>query len=352
MGDYEFSPNGRFVAIGEEARGRVLLFDLRRWRSLGGVRLPSPHPSGYGGAGPMQWAAPRRLLVMSGPPFMTQAPVVVDPRTGRVVRRIGWRGWALTSEETQHGLVLLTAPSARGARRSLGPARLVHVRIDGGVRSVQLDRIEAGEGQRRHGRVRALYPGLAVDRRGDRAFVVAADRDLVAEIDLRSRRVVYHDLVEPPLAAQRTGSGISTRTARWLGAGKIAVSGEDLPASEQRRRGSPAPYGLKLVDTRIWTIRTVDRKAQTFDVAGRRLLARRWYTEQGLSPMGVAAYDLEGEPRWRRFAGSNALVWAPGGLRVYVDVGDRGERRTHVVDLSDGRTVRVLPHRRLTLLRP
>ena len=82
------------------------------------------------------------------------------------------------------------------------------------------------------------------------------------------------------------------------------------------------------------------------------LLATRWYTEQVLSPMGVAAYDREGEPRWGRFAGSNALVWAPGGPRVYVDVGDHGERRTHVIDLSGGRTVRVLPYRRLTLLSP
>jgi hypothetical protein len=350
--DYEFSPNRRFVAIGDEALGRLRLFDLRRWRPLGSVRLPSPHPRGYVGAGPMHWAGPRRLLVMSGPPFMSQAPVVVDPRTRRVVRRIDWRGRVLTSEETQHGLVLLVAPPAQGAGRTLGPARLVHVTIDAGVRSVQLDRIEAGERQRHHGRVRALSPGLAVDRRGNRAFVVAADRDLVAEIDLRSRRVAYHDLVEPPLAAQDNRPGISSRIARWLGAGKIAISGEDLPASEQRRRGSLVPYGLKLVDTQAWSIQTVDREAQTFDIAGELLLATRWYTEQRPSPMGVAAYDLNGEPRWRRFAGSNALVWAPGGPRVYVDVGDHGERRTHVVELSDGRTIRVLPHRRLTLLRP
>jgi hypothetical protein len=108
-----------------------------------------------------------------------------------------------------------------------------------------------------------------------------------------------------------------------------------VPASERRRRGSLVPYGLKLVDTQAWSIQTVDREAQTFDVAGKLLLATRWYTEQRPSPMGVAAYDLEGEPRRRRFAGSNALVWAPGGPRVYVDVGDHGERRTHVVDLSD-----------------
>ena len=349
--DYEFSPHGRFVAIGDEVRSRVRLFDVRRWRSLGSVRLPSPHPSGYGGAGPMRWAAPQRLLVLSGPPSMDQTPVVVDPRKRRVVRRIGWRGWALTSDESQQGLVLLAAPSRRGGRSRLGPARLVHVTIHGGVRSVPLDRIEAGQGQY-GGRRRIRYPGLAVDRRGNRAFVVAAEHDLVAEIHLRSRRVVYHDLGAPPAKVAGDPSVDSSRTARWLGAGTLAVSGTDLPASEARRRGSPLPYGLKLVDTRTWTTRTVDPQAQTFDVAGTLLLATRWYTEQGLSPMGVAAYDREGEPRWRRFAGSNARVWVPGGPRIYVDVGDHGERRTHVIDLSDGRTIRVLPHRRLTLLRP
>ena len=87
-------------------------------------------------------------------------------------------------------------------------------------------------------------------------------------------------------------------------------------------------------------------------VAGGLLLARRWYAEHGLTPMGVAAYDFTGKPRWRRFSGSNALVWAPGGRQVYVDVGDHGKRRTHVLELSTGRTVRALPHRRLTLLRP
>ena len=94
-----------------------------------------------------------------------------------------------------------------------------------------------------------------------------------------------------------------------------------------------------------------DKEAQTFDVAGGLLLARRWYAEQGLTPMGVAAYDFAGKPRWRRFSGSNALVWVPGGRELYVDVGDHGERRTHVVERSTGRTVRVLPFRRLTLLR-
>ena len=112
------------------------------------------------------------------------------------------------------------------------------------------------------------------------------------------------------------------------------------------------PHGLRLVDTRTWTSRTVDPEAQNFVLAGGLLLATRWYSDQGRTPMGVAAYDFMGRPRWRRFSGSNATVWAPGGRHVYADVGDHGKRRTHVIELSTGRTVRTLPHRRLTLLRP
>jgi hypothetical protein len=120
--DYEFSPNGRFVAVGDEARSRLQLFDVRRWRSLGGVRLPSRHRGGEG-TGPMQWVGPRRLLVMAGPPFTGQTPVVVDPRKRRVVRRIRWRGLALASGEVHGGLVLMAPPSLRHGRPRLGSAR-------------------------------------------------------------------------------------------------------------------------------------------------------------------------------------------------------------------------------------
>lgn len=348
--DYEFSPNGRLLAVGDEARSRILLFDVRRWRSLGSVRLPSPHPGGYGGAGNMVWVEPRRLLVMAGPPFTSQTPVVVDPLRRRVVRRIGWRGWAMTTGETNDGLVLLAPPRVRRGRPRLGQARLVQVRVDGRVRSVRLDRIEAGEGQGNGGRGRAVYPGLAVDRGGDRAFAIAADRGLVAEVDLGTGRVAYHRLVEGPAIAKGGPSESFSRSARWLGGHTLAVTGEHRLVGERPRRAREVPYGLRLVDTRDWTIRTVDPDAQTFDVAGGLLLARRWYVESGRTPMGVAAYDFDGNARWRRFSGSNVLTWAPGGGRVYLEVGDHGERRTHVVDLATGSSIRVLPHKQYNLL--
>jgi hypothetical protein len=351
--DYEFSPNRRVLALGDEARSRILLFDVRGWRALGGLRLPSPHPGGYGGAGDMVWVAPRRLLVLAGPPLMSQIPVVVDPVERRVVRRIRWQGWALTSDEAADGLVLLAPPPFQHGHPQVGPARLVYARVDGRVTSVRLDRIEAGEGQGDDGRGRAVYPGLAVDRHGGRAFAVAADQGLVAEVDLRTSRVAYHDLLEPAAAAKGGGGSSErfSRIVRWLGEGMLAVAGEDIPASEPPHRARLIPFGLRLVDTHDWTVRTVDREAQTFDLAGPLLLARRWHVEQGLRPMGVAAYDLNGSLRWRRFAGASALVQAPGGPMVYIDVGDRGKRRTHVVELATGRTIRVLPYMHLSLLR-
>ena len=212
--DYEFSPDGRFLAVGDQARSRVRLFDVHRWRSLGTVRLPSPHPPGEG-TGPMQWVGPRRLLVMAGPPYTGQTPVVVDRQKRRVVRRINWRGLVLSSAETQDGLALIAPPSLRHGRPRLGSARLVLVTAAGGVRSVQLDRIEAG--RRDDGRGRVLFPGLAVDRRGNRAFVVAADRGLVAEVDLGlgvSLTTLSSSPPRPPRAAlaraspaPRAGSG-------------------------------------------------------------------------------------------------------------------------------------------------
>ena len=181
----------------------------------------------------MQWVGPRRLLVMAGLSWTGQTPVVVDPRERRVVRRIRWRGLVLASAETQSGLVLVAAPSLRHGRARLGPARMVQVTVDGWVRSVRLDRIEAGRGD--DGRGRVLFPGLAVDRRGNRAFVVAADRGLVAEVDLRSRRVAYHDLGEPPTATKCGGRSQSfLRSARWLGASTLAVAGEDVRRANRR----------------------------------------------------------------------------------------------------------------------
>ena len=228
----------------------------------------------------MQWVGPRRLLVMAGPPFTGQKPVVSTRTSG------GWCGGSAgvagaCSAETQSGLVLIAPPSLRHGRARLGPARLVHVTVDGRVRSVRLDRIEAG--RRDDGRGRVLFPGLAVDRRGNRAFVVAADGGLIAEVDLGSRRVTYHDLGEPP-RRPRVALESFLRSARWLGAGTLAVSGEDLPASEPPNRADPVPDGLRLVDTRTWTIRTVDPEAQTFDHAGGLLLAWRWYAEHRPRP--------------------------------------------------------------------
>jgi hypothetical protein len=160
-------------------------------------------------------------------------------------------------------LLLLGRPSA------IGPATLVRVDPAGRVHRTPPAQIAAGsvpprpdlpeaEPLQRH-----AVPGLAVDDLGRRVFVVAAGEALVAEVDLRSGRVVYHQLrehvsllgrvrdwLEPP--AQAKASEGATRAARWLGNG-LSVAGQDEFAD-----GRVQPFGLRLIDTADWTWRTPD----------------------------------------------------------------------------------------------
>ncbi len=74
---------------------------------------------------------------------------------------------------------------------------------------------------------------------GDRAYVVAAYGRLVADVELRSGRLVYHEVSEERSARQLIGEMLvppahakepfasAVRTAHMLPNGVIAVTGED-----------------------------------------------------------------------------------------------------------------------------
>ncbi len=168
---------------------------------------------------------------------------------------------------------MLIAPAG-----SIGPARLAVADKLGRVRFIRLERIFAGarlESVSPH-QVERQPPGLGVDAGGGRAFVV--DRGRVAEVDLASLAVSYHELRRSawirlgPAAEAKVSRGYS-RFARWLDNDLLAVSGAD----EERRRVQPA--GLLLVDTRSWSVRTVDPGATGFLVAGEALLATGWSSD-------------------------------------------------------------------------
>jgi hypothetical protein len=364
VSDFALSPDGFRIAVGSEMHNRIELFDLRHWRSLGSVQLPGPHPAGYGGASGLVWASERRLLALAGASYISVSPVVVDPARRRVVERSAWRGRAIRWRSAGGRLVLLAAGHGGSVARR---GRLLSFDATGRLRAMRLDRIEAGTWRTGLRRWRNVEPGLAVSGAGHRAYVVAADGLLVAEVDLRAWRLDYHevsaarsawrrlaDVIEPPADAKEPFSS-AIRTAQTLPNGVIAVSGEDQEATDSPHEPKTVPYGVRLIDPAGWTARTVDREAQDVTVAGGTLLARRWSCDgclNGLPSIGLRAYDTAGALRFTRFASAGIVVHGVADGYAYIGVSQGGARRVHVIDLDSGDTVRVLPQRELRLLSP
>jgi hypothetical protein len=229
----------------------------------------------------------------------------------------------------QGALVLLLVPA------TLGPVGLAVAGSDGSYRSVELSRIEAGLSTTEppnsyHQRDDA---GLAVDRAGGRAYVVAAG-DPVAEVDLASLAVTYHvpaqpisllgrlhDWVEPQAQAKELLTR-STRAAIWLGDGRFAVVGMNGTGHWTTRRleVKMVPSGLQVVDTRDWSARTVDPRSSDLEVAKNALLTwgLGWDAETqkgtGLTvygPRGQKRFHLFGvQPLWgAQVVNGRAFVW-------------------------------------------
>ena len=116
--------------------------------------------------------------------------------------------------------------------------------------------------------------------------MVAADA-AVAEVDLASLEVAYHQLRQPAPRCWRLAHWLvppaeakqvvgSWRGACWLGGGLLAVSGADsrvVGDTVAEQRVERRPSGLKLVDTRSWTVRPLDPAATGVSWRAGRLLS-------------------------------------------------------------------------------
>jgi hypothetical protein len=306
------------------------------------------------------WPSERRLLALSGPWHTRVTPVVVDPERRRVVRHTSWRGRAIHWARAGKRLVVLAAGDGGTVVRH---GRLVSFDGQGRVRQMRMGRIEAGTWQTGGERSRNVEPGLAVTAAGDRAYVVAADGGLVADIDLDALRLAYHDVSEARSAWQRVTDLITPpayakgpyesaiRSAQTLPGGGIAVWGEDQETTGPRDRLKTVGYGVKLIDPDSWTRRTIDTDAQWLTVAGGTLLARRWTAGINRLPsIGIRGYDTAGQLRFSRFRGESAIVVGAADDHAYIGAGRGRARRIHVIDLDSGKTDRVLPYRQLRLL--
>ena len=188
------------------------------------------------------------------------------------------------------------------------------------------------------------HPGLAVDAVGGRAYVVGGGEP-VAEIDLRSLTVAYHqpsrpislfgrlrDWLQPAAHAKGPMLG-STRKALWLGNGRLAVTGED--GRPGRDGVAVHPAGLTLIDTGTWSVETLHRDATSATAAAGTLLASSGgYPD--LPGVGLRGYDLDGDQRFHLFGVRAVHVLERLDERVFVDDG----ATTHAVDARMGRVRR------------
>jgi hypothetical protein len=166
-------------------------------------------------------------------------------------------------------------------------------------------------------------------------------RDTVAEIGLDRLRVSYHAIRRraPEAAADGGLSAGAFRRAVWAGAGLLAVTGWDdaVVGNGDKRTQKRTPAGLRLLDTRTWSERTIDGGRTAVTVAGRLLLASG---SGGPAGDGLAVYDRTGRRRFHAF-GWLWLGAVPTAERyAYAGLTDTYRRhRVQVLDLRSGRVV-------------
>jgi WD40-like Beta Propeller Repeat len=351
LGAWALSPDGRRLAAVSDRASVLQLIEVERMRTVGRVRMLA-----RGSPAAVIW--PRRdrmwiVLAESGCCAVgTTTVVTVDAIANRVLSRRRLAGGLARVAASPNGPVLLLAPSAL-----IGPAWLATVDAGGAVEQVPLDGVSAGlmPTALAPSVERVRTPALAVDSDGRRAYVMSS-RPYVAEVDLRRRRVSGHRLVARTSLADRLRELLEpsaeayarvgpVRDAAWIGEGRIALSGYDGDAlwrSDGGVEGERRPAGLHVIDTRDWSIRTLDERASSFVAAAGLLLTN------GPEGRGLAAYSPDGGERFRVFDGRHVEIVASAGSLAYVRTPP--EPALQVVDLARGRVIGTSAPGRPTLL--
>jgi hypothetical protein len=340
----EPAPDGDLLAVGGSEQAVIQLVDLERMRSLRTIEL---------GAGEfverLHWARPDLLLASIG--GLPSQVVAVDPTTGNVLSSRSLEGVMLASQPAGETVVFLVAPT-----EGIGRARLAL--LDGRtVSSVELDGIEAGyesEGEDSEDfRTRQQIPGLAVDPSGTRALVVPAG-DRVAEVDLATMEVSYHDLSQPvsllgrlrdwlePAAEAKLIDGPG-RSAVWLPNGLVAVSGVDYSTDGDEVHADSA--GLSLIDPSDWSVDKVSDGPDWVTFRGGALLGSSW--EEGSDRQMLEVFGPDGDLRFELEREGADLSQVSGD---YLYATSYDGTRFEIIDLGTGETVAEAQPRRETYL--
>jgi hypothetical protein len=317
VGAWAFSPDRSRVALGTACQAGVSLGTLQL------VDLPRMRPDacfvigGYGGGlRTIAWPTRNRVLVATHSPLQV---LFINAKTRRVIQRTPLEGQWLSGARVGSRMVVLTG---RTPERS---ERLVVAEAGGSVRSVVVDAPRATD--------------FVADPNRRRAYLVSAG--IVAEVDLDTLAVAYHELREPVSlfrralqwlvpAAQAKEYHRETHRTLWLGGGLIASFGADVRYDVGRF--SAQPLGLRLIDTRDWTVRMVDEQVSHALLAGDVLLAT------GGHGIGLVAYNLNGSKRYVLFRGRSVALLESHGGKAWIAVGGPS-RLLKIVDASTGRLV-------------
>jgi hypothetical protein len=351
---WSYSPDRSLLALGHFQYGDVMLVDTARLRV---VRRIDTGVIAHVAA--TAWLGSRLLVVLVSccEPGHQTTLATVDPTLGTVLSRTDLAGSLEGAARSRSALVLLLGPI-----EGIGPSRLAVVDAEGRVRTAGVGRVHSGRetiesGGRPTGR--HARPGLALDAAGDRAFVVGAGAP-AAVVDLATLAVDYHELSAPvsllgrlhawlePAAEAKTPPIGPVRQATWLGDGLLAVSGYDSDAWEDEDgtlQSRATPAGLKVIDTRTWSVSTLDAAASSFKVADGLLLASGFTWASSRRPpttgKGLTAYDANGAVRYHLFGTQPVLDVQVIGNRAFVRR-DVAGKSTALVDLRRGRVARFL----------
>ena len=362
---WSFSPERSRLAAGSDVTAELRLYDLKRLRVLGDVPLVEPGVHGLVYAS--TWAGRSRVLTAVVSPgccgLGDTVVSAVDTDSLRVVWRRDLAG-SLQAGASYRGRFALVL----GPKWAIGPSRLVLVQPNGRLRTLRLEQIRSGWQRYGHGADRFVSdqwnPGLALDPASGRAFAVQAGAPL-AQVDLRRMSVRYHELAESisllgrlhdwldPAAEAKAMEG-PDRHAVWLGDGRLAVTGVDYQASVDshgHQQELDKPAGLKLIDTRNWSVHTLDHTTSSLTFSGGILFAfgTSWDSRTSkMSGSGLTAYDASGRKLYHRYGHQPIIGVEPVPRGVLVS-GSRGSVVFHHQDLLQPQSGRLLGHARVNV---
>ena len=344
------SPDGKTLAFADGAqprsgraarrRARIHFVDLDGWRSRGVARV------GRDSWLTIAWVSDDRVVAVAGDTGGRQRLLWVDMNSRKVVARRPYAGWAINTVPVPGGLAIPLAPP-----EGVGPLRMLLLAPTGGVRTIALDGIRAGSDYDDGGEV--LTPAVTVDPDGGRLYVVAARGTLAAEVELATGAVAYHALA-PSAASGAFGSSLLAHAAKgnvevwwrqavWAGDGRIALTGDHWPRPRGRLSDGPIPLGVRILDTRTWTVATLDPRPDTMHVAGGMVLAagtRYFDAGERTESTGLLAFDSSGHRAWTRFRRRPVALLGSRGPLAYAWT--RRTRTAFVLDLATGRTLHTI----------